>query len=125
MLKPTHPAAILRLAWKRVRLDAIRAAATTAIEEVQELDRRDLVPAPDVSDTEMPSASTAALRACVRELREESGLQPVAIDAREPSLPDDPLWSESYALHLARYRTAAGSALSRLLVESSGSDRPG
>lgn len=121
MLEPKHPTAILRLAWKQVRLDTIRLAAGAAIEDIEELNRRDLLlhTAAGEETALSSSAAAAALRTCVHELREESGLQPVNRGPDRRVLSQDPRWSESYAVALERYRGAAGLALTRLLAAPS------
>lgn len=113
MLDPTHPVAILRAAWDSVRLDVIRAAAKATIAELEsqygcedgEPCRRGQLP-----------ASTAALRACCDELREESGL-PMKAEKEEHARwsTGDAAWRSAFATELARYRTAAGVSLRRWL----------
>lgn len=119
MLNPRYPVAILRAAWRTLRLDAIRAAATRVIAELEALE----VPGDIALSAVLGApgawhdASRAALSRCCDELREEAGL-PATAAVRQRVPDDDPEWSRAYASELERYRTLAGSALDRLLVVS-------
>lgn len=119
MLDPRHPTAILRAAWRRVRLDVIRAAAADAIAELEALDRS-AVEGADTANTAAPpdvraDASRAALLACCDELREEGGLP--ALPSSRAALPEsDPAWARVYTSELARFRVLAGASLGRALA---------
>ncbi len=108
MLDPNLPQTILRDAWCRVRLDAIRTAVDSTLTQLQALSREEALEEQrddDIYDT----ARLAALWACSDELREESGMQPDVNAA--PSHPSDCAWTEHYEETLRRYRYAAGVSL--------------
>ncbi len=115
MFNTQHPASILRLAWTRVRLDALRSVTGAAIEHLERLSPEEVLGrAPSRQESQFDIDPTrAALEDCCEELREESGM-PLFIGRQERvwlKVPSDPRWKESYANALDRYRTLAGAQL--------------
>jgi hypothetical protein len=118
MLDPAHPTAILRLAWRRVRLAIIRGAVAEVIGELRELNRQDILPRPLElgGATHNPTAVAAAMLTCIDELREESGIASTAMGPCGASRPGDVSWQQCYSAALDRYRCVAGSSLTRRLA---------
>ena len=108
MLDPNLPRTILRDAWCRVSLDAIRTAVDSTLTQLQALSREDALAASGDSSAH-DTARLAALCSCSDELREESGIQP-EVKATAPH-PTDDAWTEYYEDTLRRYRYAAGASL--------------
>ncbi len=104
---------VLKDAWCRVRLDAIRSAAVSTISQLEELAQRERASAGVAVTDSALSASEAALRTCREELRAESGL---SSSDTVPSLPKHSIdWSSSYDESLLRYRNVAVAALRKAL----------
>jgi hypothetical protein len=113
MLDPAHPVAILRAAWRTVGLDVIRAAGRATIAELEaQYGAKQL----EHCGPDRITASTAALRACCDELREESGLSATPeTQERARWSTEDTAWRSCFAAELTRYRTVAGVSLRRWL----------
>ena len=107
----TRIGAILRSAWKILRLDAIRPVVRQTIADLEALTARQVVGRePSRSEIEVETGSLrAALDACCDELREGCGLPtspgPSAQAQRMHAADAD--WTESYSNALEVYRSAA------------------
>ncbi|MGD8860646.1 MAG: hypothetical protein PVI30_11610 [Myxococcales bacterium] len=120
MLNPDHPTAMLRDAWHRIRLDAIRAAAIDTIAELEDGTRADLLARYGCRRAPEPmfGAMAQALLVCCNEVRVEAGLPEVVAGVAVPVREADPDWKSVYVSELERYRMLAGRALMRRLPAS-------
>ncbi|MDD9943667.1 MAG: hypothetical protein OXU20_21680 [Myxococcales bacterium] len=121
MLNPDHPTAVLRDAWRHVRLDDIRAAARATIVELENGTRAALLLQHESgrAPSSTFSATARALWVCCNEVRTESGLAEVGQGIAVPNRGADPAWDSLYSSELERYRTLAGQALMRRLIPPS------
>ncbi len=109
------PTTFLQDAWCRVRLDVIQAAVADTITELEELAQREEADAVQVGSVlPLPSARSAALRACSQELLVESGL-PTASEPACDAAQQDADWVFVYDDALLRYRQAAVTSLRKTL----------
>lgn len=118
MLNPDHPTAVLRHAWRHIRIDAIRTVARATIVELEDGTRADLLVRYETRGAPEPtfSATAKALWVCCNEVREEAGLTAVGAEIVPPAPEADPAWQAVYLQELERYRAWAGEVLVRRLA---------
>ena len=118
MMNPDHPTAVLRDAWRHVRLDDIRDAARATIVELEDGTRAALLLQYEsgCAPASTFSATARALWVCCNEVRTEAGLDEVGVGIDVPTTGSDPTWDSLYSSELDRYRTLAGHALMRRLM---------
>ena len=118
-LNPNHPTAVLRQAWRVVRLDTIRRVACKIIVEMEEESKVGLSPETDRNGLPNGSltATAAALTVCCDEMRTEVGLSAPGQKNWTPGHDMDDRWRQQYLTELARYRGLAGGKLAQLLLD--------
>ncbi|MDH5670632.1 MAG: hypothetical protein OEZ06_00685 [Myxococcales bacterium] len=111
---PGHPVAVLKDAWRVVRLDTLRAAAEVALARLEELHEQDVQT--QAAGPRAPSSATeAAWLACCHEIRDEAGLLSPTPQKPGSTVSRSSDWVRSYRGGLERYRDAAGAILTGLL----------